>query len=153
MAKARKKIVSSASVENNIASAVEKLSAASGDSEKAVAERSRTGKKLTAELRRLRKRRAMLMKRKKTAASKAKEWPSGETRSALRTVEKDVATTTRDLAKARAAKAVNTPELAALKAAQRQSNAYMKAVDQADKVLNKPKKRRKRARKKAATKS
>jgi len=63
----------------------------------------------------------------------------------------ELAATRKALAKTRAAKAINSPELAALKAAQRQANAYSKAIAQADKALNKPKKkRRKRAARKAA---
>ena len=151
MANKRLTIAKSASVEKNIATSLEKLAAACRDGDKAVAARSKISKKLNAESRRLNKKRAALLKRKKTAATKAKATASAETRKALRVAVVELAAIRKALAVLRAAKAVNTPELAALKVAQRQANAYEKAIAQADKVLNKPKKkRRKRAARKAA---
>lgn len=151
MAKARRKTVArSASVEKDIATAITKLEKACGDSDTAVTERTKIGKKLTTEVGRLRKRRTSLMKRKKTATQKAKEAPSAETRKALRIVEKDVHTTSKALAKARVDKAANSTELSALKSAQRQAKAYAKAIAQADRTLNKPKKRRRRTKKRSA---
>ncbi len=151
MATRRRAIVKSASVEKNIAVALEKLDAACSDGDKAVAARSKTSKKLNAESRRLNKRRGTLLRRTKAAATKAKATPSVETRKALREAVSELAATRKALARTRAAKAINSPELAALKAAQRQANAYGKAIAQADKVLTKPrKKRRKRVTKKAA---
>jgi hypothetical protein len=55
---------------------------------------------------------------------------------------KELATTKGKLVKARAAKAVNAVELAALKAAQRRANAYAKAIVQAESALNRTAKRR-----------
>jgi len=147
LAKSRKTIAKSASVEKNLATAAEKLSQASSDSEKAVAVRSRMGKQLASELRRLNKRRGVLLRRKQKAAQKAKAEPSRENVQAARAAEKDLVATRKALAKARAARAVNAPELAALKAAQRQAKAYQQAIEKADKVLNKPKKRRRAAKK------
>ena len=150
MAKKRLTIAKSASVQKNIETSLEKLAAAVSDGEKAVAARSKISKKLNTESRRLTKRAATLVKRKKTAAAKAKAAPSVETRKALRVATVDLAVTRKGQAVLRAAKGVNSPELAALKAAQRQANAYAKAIAGADKVLNKPKKkRRKRAAKTA----
>ena len=151
MAKKKRTIAKSASVEKNVATALERLNAACSDGDKAVAVRSKTSKKLSAESRRLNKRRGTLLRRKKAAAIKAKATPSVETRKALREAVRELAATRKALAKTRAAKAINSPELAALKAPQRQANAYGKAITQADKVLNKPrKKRRKRVARKAA---
>jgi len=150
MATKKKPIAKSASVEKNIAVALERLDAACTEGDKAVAARSKIAKKLNAESRRLNKKRATLVKRSKVAAVKAKADPSAANRKALREAVTELAATRKALVKTRAAKAVNSPELKALKAAQRQANAYGKAIVQADKVLNKPaKKRRTRARKAA----
>ena len=150
MATKEKTIAKSASVEKNIATALEKLNAACTDGDRAVAARSKIAKKLNAESRRLNKRRGTLVRRSKAAAAKAKAAPSAATLKSLREAVTELAATRKALVKTRAAKAVNSPELKALKAAQRQANAYGKAIVQADKVLNKPaKKRRKRARKAA----
>lgn len=150
MATKKKTIAKSASVEKNIATALEKLNAACTDGDRAVAARSKIAKKLNAESRRLNKRRGTLARRAKAAGAAAKAAPSAATRKALREAVTELMATRKALAKARVAKAVNSPELKALKAAQRQANAYGKAIAQADKVLTKPaKKRRKRARKAA----
>lgn len=149
MAKKAKTIAKSAAVAKKIDTALGALGAALTDSDKAVAARTRTNKKLTAELKKLNRQRRVLAKRKATAAAKAKKAPSVETRRALRTVEKDLAATRKALTKARAEKKGNAAELSALKVAQRQSKAYAKAIAQADKALNKPKKRRRVRRKRA----
>jgi hypothetical protein len=141
----RRTVAKSASVERNIATALEKLNAARRDGDRAVATRSRTSKRLSAESRRLNKRRGTLLRRKNAAAKRARATPSVETRKALREAVSELAATRKALAKVRTAKAVNSPELAALKAAQRQANAYGKAIAQADKALNKPRKRRRKS--------
>jgi hypothetical protein len=145
MATQRRTVAKSASVERNIATALEKLNAARRDGDRAVATRSRTSKRLSAESRRLNKRRGTLLRRKNAAAKRARATPSVETRKALREAVSELAATRKALAKVRTAKAVNSPELAALKAAQRQANAYGKAIAQADKALNKPRKRRRKS--------
>jgi hypothetical protein len=150
MATKKKPIAKSASVEKNIAVALERLDAACTEGDKAVAARSKIAKKLNAESRRLNKKRATLVKRSKVAALKAKADPSAANRKALREAVTELAATRKALAQTRAAKAVNSPELAGLKVAQRQANAYGKAIVLADKVLNKPKKKRKKRAKKAA---
>lgn len=152
MAKSRKTVAKSASVEKNVATAVEKLSTACKDSEKAVAARNRLRKQLASELRRLNKRRGVLLRRKQKASQKAKAEPSRENVQAARTAEKELVATRKALTKARAARAVNAPELAALKTVQRQAKAYQSAIEKADKVLNKPKKRRRATKKKRTTK-
>lgn len=150
MAKKRLTIAKSASVQKNITGSLDKLAAAVVDGDKAVAARSKISKKLNTESRRLSKKTAALLKRKKTATAKAKAAPSVETRKNQRVATVELAVARKAGAVLRAAKAVNSPEFAALKVAQRQANAYAKAIAGADKVLNKPKKkRRKRAAKKA----
>ena len=148
MAKKTKTIAKSAAVQSKIAVALGALGAACTDSNQAVATRTKTNKKLTTELKQLNRRRRVLAKRKLTAATKAKKVPGVETRKALRAADKDLVATRKALVKARAAKAGNSGELAGLKTAQRQSNAYWKAITQVDRVLNKPKKA-KRAKRKA----
>lgn len=135
-------IAKSASIDKNIETAIEKLTAASLDGGKAVATRTKEGKKLTAAVRRLSKKRATLMRRKKTATTRAKNAPSAETRGALRTVLKDITSVTKELDKLRPQKNANAEELAALKAGERKATAYLKSIEKADKVLNKPKRKR-----------
>ena len=57
---------------------------------------------------------------------------------------KELAETKTRLVKAKAAKAANAVELAALKAAQRRARAYAKAIVQAEAALAKPAKRRRK---------
>ena len=111
MATKKRPIAKSASVEKNLAVALEKLNAASTDGDKAVAARSKISKQLNAESRRLNKKRATQLKRAKVAAVKAKAEPSAESRKALRTAVTELAATRNALAKNRAAKAVNTPQI------------------------------------------
>ncbi len=155
MAKTTKKsIIKSASVDAKISSAIESLMAASNDGNNAIAVRSKDGAKFAAEVKKLTKKRATLIKRKKTAATKVKKSPDAETRKALRTVEKDLASTKKDLDKSKVQKSANAGELASLKAGQRKVAAYLKVIGQADKVLNKPKKKaRKKPAKKAVAKA
>lgn len=155
MAKTTKKsIIKSASVDVKIASAIENLMRASNDGENAIAVRSKDGAKFAAEVKKLTKKRATLIKRKKTAAKKAAKLPSAETRQVLRTVEKDLAGTKKNLDKAKAQKSENAGELTALKAGHRKVAAYLKAIGQADKMLNKSKKKaRKNPARKAVAKA
>ncbi len=116
---------------------MEKLDVAVTASNKAVASRARDAKKFAAAAKRLAKRKAALSKRKGVASRRAKRLPSGETRKALRAVVKDLTTTTKELAKARAVKTANATELASLKAVQRRANGYAKAISKVDRALNK----------------
>lgn len=148
MAKARKKsIAKSAALEKGLATAMEKLIAAHAAGDKAVSSRSKDGKKFSTAVKRLSKRKASLAKRKKAASARSKKNPTRENKAALRTVTKDLASTVRDLSKARAVKKNNATELAALKATHRRTDAYMKAVTKANKVLDKPKKKKRRTKK------
>jgi hypothetical protein len=140
MAKKRKTVAKSAAVERNLEAAMVKLAAACKDGDSAVTVRSKTNKKLTAEVKRLTKKRGVLTRRKKTASARVKKSPSGETRRALRAVVRELETVKKAQAKAKAAKAANREELIALKAAQKRANAYKRVIAQADKALNKRKK-------------
>lgn len=145
MATRRRTVAKSTSVERNIATALEKLNAARRDGDRAVATRSRTSRKLSVESRRLNRRRGTLLRRKAAADKRARATPSVATRKALREAVSELAATRKALAKVRTAKAINSPELAALRAALRQADAYSKAIAQADKVLNKPTKRKRKS--------
>ena len=139
MAKTKRTIAKSAAVTKNIEAALASLGTACVAGDAAVAKRSKDGKGLAASTKRLSKKSATLTKRKRLSAKRARSAPSGETRKALRSVFKELATTKKQLVKARAAKGVNAVELAALKAAQRRATAYAKAIAHAEKSLSKRK--------------
>ena len=139
MAKTKRTIAKSAAVTKNIEAALASLGTACVAGDSAVAKRSKDGKSLAASTKRLSKKSATLIKRKRLSAKRAKAAPSGETRKVLRSVIKELATTKKQLVKARAAKGINAVELAALKAAQRRANAYAKAIAHAEKSLSKQK--------------
>ncbi|MBV1858741.1 MAG: hypothetical protein KUG77_10045 [Nannocystaceae bacterium] len=124
-------------VEKNLQTALEKLAVATAAVDKAVTVRTVDAKKNLVAVKRLTKRKATLTKRKKLAAGRVKKATSVETRGALRTVTKDLATTTKELAKLRAVKASNGEELKALKASQRRIKGYNKGIAQTDAALNK----------------
>ena len=142
MAKKKRAIAKSAAVTKNIETALASLGTACVAGDGAVAKRSKDAKSLGTATKRLSRKRAILLKRKKLSAKRAKATPSGETRRALRSVIKELATTKTQLGKARTAKGINAVELAALKAAQRRATAYAKAIAQAEKSLAKFAKRK-----------
>jgi hypothetical protein len=141
MAKSKRTIAKSAAVTKNIDAALASLGTAVVAGDSAVAKRSKDGKSFATASKRLSRKRAILSKRKRLSAKRAKASPSGETRRALRAVIKELATTKKQMVKARAVQGVNAVELAALKAAQRRANAYAKAIAQAEKSLAKTSKR------------
>ncbi len=137
MAKAKKTVAKSSFVEKNLQTALEKLAVATAAVDKAVTVRARDAKRNTAAVKRLAKRKASLTKRKQLATKRVKKGSTVELRQALRTVTKDLATTTKELTKARAAKAANGEELKLLRAAQRRTKGYNRGIAQTDRVLNK----------------
>lgn len=150
MPQSKKAVTKSAAVEKSLTSAIENLTAACVDGEKAIDVRSKESKKLALQVRKLSKKRTTLMRRKKAAAGKVRSAPSAEARKVLRDTTKEAALVGKELTKAKAEKSVVSTELAALKANQRIAGAYMKVIEKADKVLNKPKKKRKKRRAKKA---
>ncbi|MEZ4649189.1 MAG: hypothetical protein R3E97_10485 [Candidatus Eisenbacteria bacterium] len=140
----KRSIAKPAAVEQRIVAAMDNLEAAWVAGEGAVAARSKDAKALTTTVKRLSKRHATLNKRKRTAAARVKKAPSADTRAALRTVTRDLATTKRELDKARTAKAANAEQLTALKDTFRRANAYYTAIEKAQAQLEKPKRRRRR---------
>jgi hypothetical protein len=137
MAKSKRAIAKSAAVIKNIEAALSSLGTACDAGDSAVAKRSKDGKSLATATKRLSKKRAVLTKRKRFSAKRARSSPSGETRKALRSVIKELASTKKQLVKAKAAKGINAAAPTALKAAQRRANAYAKAIVQAEKSLGK----------------
>jgi len=149
---AKKSTVKSSALEKTISTSIDSLSSAFSVSASAVETLSKDAKKLTLESKRLAKKRMMLMKRKKTAATKLKKTPDAANRKALKDVEKELAVVTKMIDKVKPQKTESAEELTALKACFRRVSAYMKSIEGADKVLNKPKKkvRKKRAKPRAA---
>ncbi len=137
MAKSKRAIAKSAAVTKNIETALASLGTACVAGDSAVATRSKDGKSLATATKRLSRKSAILVKRKRLSAKRAKASPSGETRKALRSVIKELKTTKVQLGKARTAKGINAVELAALKIAQRRATAYAKAIAQVDRSLEK----------------
>jgi hypothetical protein len=142
VAKKNRTIAKSAAVTKSIETALLSLGTACEAGDSAVARRSKDHKSFATASKRLSKKRAILIKRKRLSAKRAKASPSGETRKALRSVIKELATTKKQLVKARAVQGVNAVELALLKAAQRRATAYAKAIVAAEKSLEKTTKRK-----------
>ena len=140
MAKSKRTIAKSAAVTKNIEAALASLETAVASGDSAVAKRSKDHKSFASATKRLNKKRAVLVKRKRLSAKRAKSSPSGDTRRALRSVIKELATTKKQLGKARVVQGVNAVELGALKIAQRRASAYAKAIAAAEKTLAKKKK-------------
>lgn len=137
MAKAKKAVAKSSFVDKNLQTALEKLAVATAAVDKAVTVRTADAKKNLAAVKRLTKRKTSLAKRKKLAAGRVKKATSVELRGALRTVTKDLATTTKELTKARATKAANSEELTLLRALQRRTKGYNRGIAQTDSGLKK----------------
>ena len=148
MAKAKiKPIVKSAAIDKAIVSAVETLNAACNASAPAVDVRAKEAKKLTAEGKRLAKKKAVLSKRKTAVSAKVKKDPSAANRKLLKVTVTELAAVTKASAKSRAAKSANAEELNGLKAGLKKAVTYAKLIEKARKVLDKP---RKKSRKKRA---
>lgn len=148
MPKTRKKTVArSANIDKSISTALENLASACVNGKNAIDARTKVNKKLASVLKRLNKKRATLVTRKKAAAEKVRKSASVETRKDLKTASNNLAAVTKEAAKTRTQKRPIAEELAALKAGQRNAAAYVKAIDAANRQLNKPKKksRKKRA--------
>ena len=151
MAKA-KKLVTASALANLVRSATESLASAANDGMIAGDALSKDRKKLVADSRRLAKKRAVLTKKKTAASKRLKNTPNAENRKAVSSVTKELVTVKKDGEKARAAAATNTEELKAVKASLKQAAAYVSVIEKADKILNKPKKKR-RAKKRVAKKT
>ena len=145
-----KPVVKSAVIDNTISSAISNLVAACDKCAQAVDVRTSEAKRNTLASKRLTKKRAVLSKRKMTAAAKLKKAPSAETRKVLSVTEKELASVKKEIDKLQPAKEANATELATLRANLRRLSAYIKAFEQTDKVLSKPKKKARKKRPAAA---
>ncbi len=151
MPKSRKAtVMKSAVLEKLVSGAMNNLESACNDGANAIAARSNEAKKLLAESKRVSKKRAVLTKRKKTASIKLKKAPGVDTRKALRDVEKELATVKKMADKLRPSKASLAEELKGLKENQKRAAAYLKVIEKADNILNKPRKKVRRRRVKKA---
>ena len=148
MAVKKKPLIKSSMAKSKLETAVSVLSAACEEGNKAIIARAKDGKKNASLVSRLSKRRTALVKRKSAAAARLKKDASADNRKALNAVNKDIKSVSSELKKAKSVKDANNLELSGLRATLKSANAYMKAIAAADRVLNRPKKKR-RARKKA----
>ena len=148
MAVKKKPLIKSSMAKSKLETAVSVLSAACEEGNKAIIARAKDGKKNALLVSRLSKRRTALVKRKSAAAARLKKDASADNRKALNAVNKDIKSVSSELKKAKSVKDANNLELSGLRATLKSANAYMKAIAAADRVLNRPKKKR-RARKKA----
>jgi len=137
-----KPVVKATALDKTINASVEALTKASSAADVAVAKKAAEAKKMLAEIRRHLKKKATLTKRNKTASEKLKKDASAVNKKAVAAVVKDLKVTNAALTKVRTSKAAVLAELASLKLASKRLNAYTKAIAAADKVLNKPAKKR-----------
>ncbi len=144
-----KAIAKSSALEKTITASIESLASACNQSEIAVNSLSKVAKDLAKESMRLNKKRAILVKRKKTVTAKQKKNPSADSKKILQGVEKELTAIAKEIAKVKPIKESNAIELKVLKEWMKRASAYTKGIENADKVLNKPKKK---ARKKVARK-
>ena len=141
-----KPIIKAAALDKTINASIDSLTEACGNAETAVTTKTIEAKKLTADVKRHTKKNATLTKRNKTAAAKLKKDTNATNKKTVAAVAKELKSTKAALDKARASKAVVSTELAALKASSKRLIAYTKAIATADKVLNKPAKKRRKKR-------
>lgn len=147
----KKPLIKSNSLEKTIASSVEGINSAFAAGTNAVTLLSKEAQKFANESKRLNKKRALLAKRKTNAAVRAKKTPTPDTRKALKVAETELAAVTKELNKVKPLKVTTDVELKALRDCLKRASAYNRGIQSADKILNKPvKKRKKVTRKKAA---
>ncbi len=137
-----KPIVKATTLDKTITASTDSLTKACNDAVTAITKKTAEAIKLMAEVKRHTKTKAILTRRSKTAAAKLKKDPNAANKKAVTDVAKEIKLTSSALDKARTNKAIVSTELAALRAASKRLNAYTKAITAADKVLNKPAKRR-----------
>ena len=137
-----KKIATASSVAKKIQIATENLLLAKKDGEAAASALEKSRKKLLAENKRLSKKRAVLSKKKKAAANRLKKTPNAENRKAANSINKELTAITKAGVKARAVSSANAVELKSVKTSLKQASAYTAVIAKADKLLNKPKKKR-----------
>ncbi len=144
--KKMRKTVSSANAEKTVDAAKASMVEVATTSARVIVTLSKENKKLLTSARRLSKKRAVLIRKKKTAANKVKMDPNAANRKNLKQIENEIAAVKKEAARIAGQKATLTPEITALRAISKRTTAYAKALDQVDKVLNKPRKKRRKKR-------
>jgi len=144
---ANKKTITSASALKTIDGAITNLTAVVSSTASAIAELSKEKKTLLTAAKRLARKRATLVRKKKVAASKLKKDATAANKKLVDGLTKEIATIKKEALKVAAHKSRITEELAALKVSSKRVVAYAKAISAADKMLNKPKKKRRLSKK------
>ena len=142
--KKAKKTVKGVTHLKTVDSAIDNINDVAAAATKAVIATEKEYKKLAKTAKSINKKRASLMKKVKTATNKMKKDANAANKKAVATIKKDIAAIKKEVAKHKSVKTVVSEELAALKLASKRAAAYAKAVTGADKVLNKPKKKKRK---------
>ena len=137
-----KKIATASSLANKLHMATENLTLVKKDGEAAASALEKNRKKFLAETKRLSKKRATLGKKKKVAANRLKKTPNAENRKAATAINKELAAIKKASDKARAVSSANAEQLKSVKTSLKQASTYLTVIARADKLLNKPKKKR-----------
>jgi hypothetical protein len=137
-----KPVVNAAALDKTINASVEAIANATSAANAAVTSKSAEYKKLLTEVKRHTKKRGVLTKRGKAAETKNKKTPNAANMKAVADISKQLKETLVVQENARASKSAVIAELSLLKASQKRLNAYSRAISSADKVLNKPIKKR-----------
>ena len=141
MAVNKKPVIKNTALVIVIDTSLANLETATTNGAKALALATKKNKQSSAEGKRSNKKRVTLIKRRKTAAAKAKKDPVAANKNALKAVVKELAVIRNEVAKNKIVKAANFEELSGLRVSSRRLAAYSKALSAADRVLNKPKKK------------
>ena len=142
-----KPVVKAAALDKAVNATVDVMSTAATAANSAVIKVAAEVKKLTVEVKRQTKKKGVLAKRNVAAKAKLKKVADATNKKLVSTVGKELKSVTSAQSKARVSKAIVATELASLKVAQKRLNAYSKAIAAADKVLNKPVKKRAKTKK------
>ena len=141
MAAKKKPIIRSTQFVNTIDTSVERLNEALNKGKVAVAKRSKDSLQQLALIRRLKKKKQALLNRKTRATAKQKKTPSAEIAKQIRDSRREIKSFKKQLTKATAFRQANLAEVSVLRANLRRVSAYVRAINSAEKQLNKQKKR------------
>ena len=137
----KKPMIRSAQFVSTIDTSVERLNEALVKGEFAVAKRSKDSLQQLALVRRLKKKKQVLLNRKSRATTKQKKAPSAEIAKQIRDSGREIKSIKKQLTKATALRQANLAELSVLRVNLRRASAYIRAINSAEKQLNKKKKR------------
>ena len=141
MAAKKKPIIRSTQFVNTIDTSVERLNEALNKGKVAVAKRSKDSLQQLALIRRLKKKKQALLNRKTRATAKQKKVPSAEIAKQIRDSRREIKSFKKQLTKATAFRQANLAEVSVLRTNLRRASAYVRAINSAEKQLNKQKKR------------